>query len=79
MQFMSVLVIAHKADLTHQSVYNRHEYKRNKMAEDSVASSAGKVIGKATVKAFMSPSFDIIKVIPQGIIEVVMRAAAVVS
>ena len=48
------------------------------MAEE-VASGAGKVVGKAAVKAFMSPSIDIIKTIPQGIIELALRGAAVVS
>ena len=49
------------------------------MAEDSVASSVGKTVGKATVNAFMSPSLAIVKLIPQGIIELVLRGAAVVS
>lgn len=48
------------------------------MAEEAAA-SAGKVVGKATVKAFMSPSINIVKVIPQGIIEIVLRGVAVVS
>ena len=46
---------------------------------DEVAASAGKAVGKATVKAFMSPSFNIIKVIPQGIVELLLRGTAVVS
>ena len=52
---------------------------KKNMAEDSVASSVGKTVGKATVKAFMSPSLAIVKVIPQGIIELALRGAAVVS
>ena len=46
---------------------------------DEAAASAGKAVEKATVKAFMSPSFNFVKVIPQGIVEVVLRGAAVVS
>ena len=46
---------------------------------DEVAASASKAVRKATVKAFMSPSFNIVKVIPQGIVEIVLRGAAVVS
>ena len=45
---------------------------------DEVAASADKAVGKTTVKAFMSPSFDTIKVIPQGIVEIVLRGSAVV-
>ena len=46
---------------------------------DEIGSAAGKMAGKAALKAFMSPSIDIIKTIPQGIIELALRGAAVVS
>lgn len=46
---------------------------------DEVAASAGKAVGKTTAKAFMSPSFDIVKVIPQGIVEIALRGTAAVS
>ena len=49
------------------------------MADEGVAESAGKIVGKATVKAMMKPGFEIVKVIPQGIIEIALRGAAVVS
>ena len=49
-----------------------------KMA-DEIGSMAGRMAGKAALKAFINPSLDIIKVIPQGIIELVLRGAAVVS
>ena len=52
--------------------------KKLKMA-DEIGSMAGRVAGKAALKAFINPSLDIIKVIPQGIIELVLRGAAVVS
>lgn len=47
------------------------------MAEE-VGSAAGKAVGMATLKSFMNPSIDIIKSV-QGIIEVALRGAAVVS
>ena len=46
---------------------------------DEIGSMAGRVAGKAALKAFINPSLDIIKVIPQGIVELVLRGAAVVS
>ena len=46
---------------------------------DEVAASAGKAVGKATAKAFMSPSIAVVKLIPQGIIELALRGSAVVS
>ena len=51
---------------------------RTIMAEE-IGSAAGKVAGKAALKSFMSPSIDIIKTIPQGIIELVFRGAGAVS
>ena len=45
---------------------------------DEIGSMAGRMAGKAALKAFINPSLDIIKVIPQGIIELVLRGAAVV-
>ena len=49
------------------------------MADEVAASEEGKAVGKITAKAFMSPSFDTVKVIPQGVVEIVLRGAAVVS
>lgn len=48
------------------------------MAEE-VAASATKKVGMATLKTFSSPSINIVKVIPQGIIELSLRGAAIVS
>lgn len=48
------------------------------MAEE-VGSAAGKAAGKAALKAFINPNIDIVKTIPQGIIELSLRGAAVVS
>lgn len=48
------------------------------MAEE-VGSAATKAAGRAALKSFMNPTVDIIKTIPQGIIELSLRGAAVVS
>ena len=48
------------------------------MAEE-VGSAAGKAVGKAALKSFINPSTDILKAIPQGIIELSLRGAAAVS
>ena len=52
------------------------------MAEEvgsAATKAAGRAAGRAVLKGFMSPSIDIIKTIPQGIIELSLRGAAVVS
>lgn len=49
------------------------------MAEEGTSSSVSKVVGKAAMKTFMSPSIDIVKQIPQGIIEISLRGAGAVS
>ena len=49
------------------------------MPADEAAAGEGNAEGKTTAKVFMSPSFDTVKVIPQGIVEIVLRGAAVVS
>ena len=48
------------------------------MAE-GIGASAGKMIGKAALKSAFNPSIDIVKTIPQGIIELALRGGAVVS
>ena len=47
------------------------------MAEE-VGSAAGKTVTMAALKSFMNPSLDIIKTIPQGIIELALRGSAAV-
>ena len=46
---------------------------------DEVGAMAGKVVGKAALKAMVNPSTDIVKAVPQGIIELALRGVAVVS
>ena len=48
------------------------------MAEE-IAATATKKVGMATLRTFSSPSINIVKVIPQGIIELSLRGAAIVS
>jgi hypothetical protein len=48
------------------------------MAEEAAA-TATKKVGMATLRTFSSPSINIVKVIPQGIIELSLRGAAIVS
>lgn len=48
------------------------------MAEE-VGSAAGKAARTVALKAFINPNIDIVKAIPQGIIELSLRGAAVVS
>ena len=48
------------------------------MAEE-IGSSAASAGAKAALNSFMSPSIDIVKTIPQGIIELVLRGTNVVS
>ena len=47
------------------------------MAEE-VGAAAGKAVGTAALKSFINPSADILKAIPQGIIELSLRGAAAV-
>lgn len=66
---------------THAHYYKPREtsiVQHRAMAEE-VAASAGKKVGMATLKTFSSPSINIVKTIPQGIIELSMRGAAIVS
>lgn len=46
---------------------------------DEIGSMAGKMAGKAAIKSLANPSIEIVKTVPQGIIELVLRGAAVVS
>ena len=46
---------------------------------DELGSGLGKMAGKAALKSFFNPSIDIVKTIPQGIIELAFRGVAVVS
>ena len=46
---------------------------------DEIGSMAGKMVGKAALKSAFNPSTDIVKTIPQGIIELALRGGAVVS
>ena len=48
------------------------------MAE-GIGATAGKMLGKAALKSAFNPSIDIVKTIPQGIIELALRGGAVVS
>ena len=48
------------------------------MAEE-IDSAAASVGANSALKSFMSPSIDTVKTIPQGIIELVLRGANVVS
>ena len=49
------------------------------MMAEEIGAAAGKAAGTAAVKSFMNPSFDIVKTIPQGIIELALRGANVVG
>lgn len=53
--------------------------KRNFNMADEIGSMAGRMAGKAALKAMVNPSTDIVKVVPQGIIELALRGTAVVS
>lgn len=44
-----------------------------------IGSSAASAGAKAALNSFMNPSIDIVKTIPQGIIELVLRGTNVVS
>lgn len=46
---------------------------------DKIGSMAGKMAGKAALKSMVNPSTDIVKVVPQGIVELALRGVAVVS
>lgn len=50
-----------------------------KTMADKVASGASNMAANAAVKTYMSPSFNIVKTIPQGIIELGFRGAVAVS
>jgi hypothetical protein len=59
------------------SIENESETLNQAMAEEvgSAAASAG---AKAALNSFMNPSIDILKTIPQGIIELLLRGMNVV-
>ena len=46
---------------------------------DGVASGAKSGAANANIKSFINPSFDIVKTIPQGIIELGLRGTGAVS
>ena len=46
---------------------------------DEFGSMAGRAAGKVALKSLFNPSTDIVKAIPQGIIELGLRGLAVVS
>lgn len=64
-----------QATLEHESVL-ANAYLNQTMAEEvGSAASAG---AKAALNSFMNPSIDIVKTIPQGIIELILRGTNVV-
>ena len=71
----ALLRSTHKQHFEHESVL-ANAYLNQAMAEEvGSAASAG---AKAALNSFMNPSINIVKTIPQGIIELLLRGANVV-
>lgn len=49
------------------------------MASEGGGMERGMEVGMNALKTFANPSLDIVKTIPQGIIELCLRGAAIVS